>query len=144
MVFVYIKDLRNVFFDIRQILAKDGIFAFSAEFFNDDDNPQNGNDTTTKKQVYISPEKGKNNNTNTPTTTRIPGDQNKNSDDDDAHCESKKPYALQSCARYAHKRWYLEESAKEFGFVTKAFQVSPLQRKHNGRDVYGCLVILTL
>jgi len=139
-VFVYIKDLRNVFFDIRQILAKDGIFAFSAEFFNDDDNPQNGNDTM-KKQVYISPEKGKNNNNNTPT---IPDDQSKNNNDNEEHCESKKPYALQSCARYAHKRWYLEESAKEFGFVTKAFQVSPLQRKHNGRDVYGCLVILTL
>jgi len=98
-VFVYIKDLRNVFFDVKQILAPGGIFAFSVEFFDDNDN------SDTKEQ---------------------------------------KTYGLQSCARYAHKRWYLEDSAREFGFVTKAFRKAPLQRTHNGFDVYGCLVVLTI
>lgn len=103
-VFVYIKDLRNVFDDIRQILNKNGgIFAFSAEFLEES---------------------------------------NVNGDDDDA--ESAKPYALQSCARYAHKRWYLEQSATEWGFETKRFEptASPL-RQHNGINVFGVLVVLT-
>jgi len=55
-----------------------------------------------------------------------------------------KPYALQSCARYAHKRWYLEEITKEFGFESKFFEASPLKRQHNGRDVYTALVVLTI
>jgi len=97
-VFVYIEDLRNVFDDIRKILNKGGIFAFSAEIFEQDKNEGEGND--------------------------------------------EKPWALQSCARYAHKRWYLEESAKEFGFETRSFEVYPLQRKHDGRDVYNALVVL--
>jgi predicted glutamine amidotransferase/SAM-dependent methyltransferase len=96
-VFVYIMDLRNVFYDIRQILNDGGIFAFSAEFF-----------------------------------------------EQEAEGKDVKPYALQSCARYAHTRTYLEQSAKEFGFETKAFQTWSLQRKHNGRDVYGALVVLTV
>lgn len=106
-VFVYIKDLRNVFYDIRQILSNDGgIFAFSAEFFESEE-----------------PKKGENS---------------------ERDAETEKPYALQSCARYAHKRWYLEQCAQEFGFITKAFQTSPLQRKHDGKDVYGALVVLTV
>lgn len=96
-VFVYIKDLRSVFEDIRSILNPGGIFAFSAEFFD-------------------------------PKQDEFP----------------EKPYALQSCARYAHKRWYLEQSAKEFGFSTKAFEESPLRRKHDGNDVYAALVVLEL
>jgi len=98
-VFHYIQDLRNVFYDIRQILNKGGIFAFSAEFYEQDK-------------------------------------------EDDT--EPEKPYALQSCARFAHKRWYLEESVKEFGFEAKAFQTSSLQRKHNGRNVHVALVVLTV
>lgn len=100
-VFVYIQDLRDVFYDIRQILSADnGLFAFSAEFLEESatDNP-----------------------------------------DHDAPC------ALQYCARYAQKRWYLERSAKEMGFETKAFQATskPL-RKHNGVNVYGVLVVLAI
>lgn len=102
-VFVYIQDLRNVFYDIRQILIANnnngvGVFAFSAEVIDD------------------------------PITDNT----------------AEEPYVLQCCARYAHKRSYLEQSAKEFGFETKAFEVSPLQRTHNGRDVLGALVVLTV
>eukprot|EP00537_Pseudo-nitzschia_pungens_P002873 CAMPEP_0172368908 /NCGR_PEP_ID=MMETSP1060-20121228/29636_1 /TAXON_ID=37318 /ORGANISM="Pseudo-nitzschia pungens, Strain cf. cingulata" /LENGTH=533 /DNA_ID=CAMNT_0013093649 /DNA_START=90 /DNA_END=1691 /DNA_ORIENTATION=+ len=102
--FCYIKDLRSVFDDIRQIMIpNDGIFAFTTEIFDQD------------------------------------------RDDNDGGLDSNdKPYALQSCARYAHKRWYLEESIQEFGFETKAFEMTPLHRKHNGRDVYSVMVILTV
>ena len=101
-VFVYIKDLRNVFYDIRQILNDGGIFAFSVEFL----------------------------------------EQEKAEDTPDESTDNTDPYVLQSCARFAHLRWYLEQSAKDFGFETKAFQTSPLLRKHNGQDVYGALVVL--
>ena len=97
-VFVYIKDMKNVFSDIRQILDdNNGIFAFSAEFLEDADNDP----------------------------------------------EPEKPFALQRCARYAHKRWYLEQSVAEWGFVTKKFEATPSPiRKHDGMDVYGVLVVL--
>lgn len=95
----YVKDLQNVFSDIREILNDRGVFAFSAEFLE-----ENGNDP-----------------------------------------EPDKPYALQRCARYAHKKWYLEQSAKKVGFQTKQFQTSPSPlRKHDGVDVYGVLVVLTV
>jgi predicted TPR repeat methyltransferase len=96
-VFVYIQDLKNVFYDIRQIMDDtNGIFAFSAEFI----------------------------------------------DMDDDGVEDPAPYVLQACARYAHKRWYLEQITHEFGFVTKSFVPSLLQRSHAGHDVYGVLVVL--
>ena len=47
--------------------------------------------------------------------------------------------------RYAHKKWYLEESAKKVGFQTKQFQTSPSPlRKHDGCDVYGVFVVLVV
>ena len=101
--FCYIKDLRSVFDDIRQILNERGVFAFTVEFFEQDRDESDGDGDTNDK-----------------------------------------PYALQSCARYAHKRWYLEEITKEFGFETKFFETSPLKRQHNGRDVYAALVVLTI
>ena len=97
-VFVYIKDLRNVFDDIRQILNDGGIFAFSAEFL----------------------------------------------EESDKDAEPDKHYALQSCARYAHKRSYLEKSAQEWGFETKRFEPTTIPlRQHNGINVFGVLVVLT-
>jgi len=120
-VFVYIKDLRNLFDDVRKILNEGGIFAFSVEFWEQpredkkikDEKEQSSDDTTTTAL----------------TVTNL---------------ELEKPYVMQSCARYAHKRSYLEESANEFGFQTKVFQVSPLQRKHNELEIYGALVVLTV
>mmetsp|Transcript_11138 Transcript_11138/g.23480 ORF Transcript_11138/g.23480 Transcript_11138/m.23480 type:complete len:537 (+) Transcript_11138:225-1835(+) len=97
-VFIYIKDLMNVFSDIREILdSNNGVFAFSAEMLDAKDNDP----------------------------------------------EPEQPYALQRCARYAHKRWYIEECARQWGFATKKFQptATPL-RQHDGMDVYGVLVVL--
>lgn len=65
-------------------------------------------------------------------------------DDEVDDANHQKPYVLQSCARYTHERWYLEQSAKEFGFETKAFLASPLQRTHNGRNVCGALIVLAV
>jgi len=95
----YVKDLENVFSDIREILNNGGVFAFSAEFLEENENDP----------------------------------------------EPEQPYALQRCARYAHRKWYLEQSAKKVGFRTRDFQTSPTPlRKHNGVDVYGVLVVLTV
>ena len=100
-VFAYIQDLRNVFYDIRQILNDDaGVFAFSAEFIEGSEDPMIDN--------------------------------------------KEEPCVLTNAARYAHKRFYLEQIARDFGFVTKAFEPSLLQRKHAGQDVYGVLVVLTV
>jgi len=96
-VFVYIKDLRNVFEDVRRILNEGGIFAFSAEIFELD-----------QEEEEVEEE----------------------------------PWALQSCARYVHKKHWLEESAKDFGFKIKAFEASQLRRKHNGREVHNALFVL--
>lgn len=95
----YVKDLANVFSDIREILSNRGVFAFSAEFLADNESDP----------------------------------------------EPDEPYALQRCARYAHKKWYLEESAKKVGFQTKQFRTSPSPlRKHDGVDVYGVLCVLVV
>ena len=116
-VFCYIQDLKGVFEDVRRILNdQGGVFAFSAEFFQDEYDDDK-------------------------TTGVVAKEENNNPDKD--YSARSKPYAMQSCARYAHKRWYLEQSAREFGFQTKAFQISKLQRKHNGYDVYGALIVLT-
>jgi len=136
-VFVYIKDLRNVFFDIRQILSKDGIFAFSAEFFDDKNDNNKNEDTDTSDDDDSEHD-------NDDVTMMRSSNNNNSNKIKGATKTTSTPYELQSCARYAHKRWYLEESAKEFGFVTKAFRATPLHRKHNGHEVYGCLVVLTI
>jgi len=57
--------------------------------------------------------------------------------------EPEKPVALQRCARFAHKKWYIESSAKEWGFTTKHFQATPSPlRYHDNMGVYGALVVL--
>eukprot|EP00586_Coscinodiscus_wailesii_P005565 CAMPEP_0172489262 /NCGR_PEP_ID=MMETSP1066-20121228/19158_1 /TAXON_ID=671091 /ORGANISM="Coscinodiscus wailesii, Strain CCMP2513" /LENGTH=533 /DNA_ID=CAMNT_0013256985 /DNA_START=394 /DNA_END=1995 /DNA_ORIENTATION=+ len=59
--------------------------------------------------------------------------------------EPEKGYVLQRCARYAHKKWYLDESTKASGFATKAFQPTAVPlRQHNGANVYGVLVVLEI
>lgn len=96
-VFVYIQDLRSVFEAVRKCLNGNGVFAFSAELLECQDD----------------------------------GD------------EPEPPFVLQSCARYAHKRRYIEDLVAELGFRTCAFKVSPL-RKHEGRDVNGVLAIMSI
>ena len=126
-----------MFFDIRQILSKDGIFAFSAEFFDDKNDNNNNEDTDTTDDDDSEHD-------NDDVTMMRSSNNNSSNKINSATKTTSTPYELQSCARYAHKRWYLEESAKEFGFVTKAFRATPLHRKHNGHEVYGCLVVLTI
>jgi len=53
------------------------------------------------------------------------------------------PFVLQSCARFAHERSYIEGLAKEFGFETRAMETSSI-RKHEGSDVKGILTVLEL
>lgn len=50
---------------------------------------------------------------------------------------------LQSCARYAHKRIFIEAIASEFGFETKIIKESEL-RKHEGNSVNSVLVVMSL
>lgn len=50
---------------------------------------------------------------------------------------------LQSCARYAHERSYVESLASEFGFETKAMKTSDI-RIHEGRVIKGVLAVMTL
>jgi predicted TPR repeat methyltransferase len=50
---------------------------------------------------------------------------------------------LQSCARYAHERNYVESLASEFGFETKAMKTSDI-RIHEGRVIKGVLAVMTL
>lgn len=57
--------------------------------------------------------------------------------------EQHKNLVLQSCARYAHKRSYMEQMAHEFGFETKLQKESTL-RDHEGSVVKGVLVVMTL
>ena len=52
-------------------------------------------------------------------------------------------FVLQSCARFAHERSYIEDLVKEFGFETRAMETSRI-RKHEGRDVQGILTVLEL
>lgn len=52
-------------------------------------------------------------------------------------------FVLQSCARFAHQRTYVDELASEFGFEAKALETSDI-RRHNGRDVKGILAVFQL
>jgi glutamine amidotransferase len=49
---------------------------------------------------------------------------------------------LQSCARFAHERSYVEGLAAEFGFETKAKKETSSIRKHGRLDVKGILMVL--
>ena len=52
-----------------------------------------------------------------------------------------RPYVLHSCARFAHKRSYIEGLIREFGFKVRAMKTTPI-RKNQGRDVMGNLFVL--
>jgi len=52
-------------------------------------------------------------------------------------------FVLQSCARFAHKRHYVEKLVRDLGFEIKALKVSKL-RKNEGRDIEAVLGVLGL
>ena len=53
-------------------------------------------------------------------------------------------FVLQSCARFAHKRMYIRSLVKEFGFETLLSTESTVLRQHDGQDVLGALIVLSL
>ena len=57
--------------------------------------------------------------------------------------EGDRGYQLQPCARYAHTRQYVRETADKAGFQVETMEKSVL-RKNVGKDVIGTLAILTL
>jgi predicted TPR repeat methyltransferase len=52
----------------------------------------------------------------------------------------KHPYVLHSCARFAHKRSYIESLATDNGFDIVKLQICPI-RKNGGKDVSGLLAV---
>lgn len=59
-------------------------------------------------------------------------------DDDDS------AFVMQSCARFAHQRGYIENLGEEFGFKTLVLTESAALRQHDGKDVVGALFVLSL
>lgn len=53
-------------------------------------------------------------------------------------------FVMQSCARFAHKRWYILALTEEFGFETLLSTESMSLRQHHGTDVLGALIVLSL
>lgn len=53
-------------------------------------------------------------------------------------------FVLQSCARFAHKRRYIKSLVKVFGFETLLLTESAVLRQHDGKDVVGALIVLSL
>jgi len=53
-------------------------------------------------------------------------------------------FVLQSCARFAHKRRYIRSLVEEFGFETLLSTESAVLRQHEGKDVIGALIVLSL
>ena len=53
------------------------------------------------------------------------------------------PYKLHACARFAHKRSYLEELAGKNGFQLLRLEISSI-RKNQGQNVRGLLAVLKL
>eukprot|EP00581_Thalassiosira_minuscula_P007215 CAMPEP_0183706604 /NCGR_PEP_ID=MMETSP0737-20130205/3377_1 /TAXON_ID=385413 /ORGANISM="Thalassiosira miniscula, Strain CCMP1093" /LENGTH=530 /DNA_ID=CAMNT_0025934051 /DNA_START=132 /DNA_END=1724 /DNA_ORIENTATION=- len=53
-------------------------------------------------------------------------------------------FVLQSCARFAHKRSYIRSLTEEFGFETLLSTESTVLRQHDGKDVLGALIVLSL
>ena len=53
-------------------------------------------------------------------------------------------FVMQSCARFAHKHWYIWSLAEEFGFETLLSTESTILRQHDGKDVVGSLIVLSL
>lgn len=115
-VFAFVRDMRGVFQSVKRSLkSRNGIFAFSIEFID------LVKDTTTTA------------------TERLNNGIEK---EDRYRCEDKR-YVLQSCARYAHNRKYIESLFEEFGFETKVVKASNI-RKHEGIVVQGTLMVLTM
>ena len=65
-------------------------------------------------------------------------DESKEEDEDDPG------FVMQSCARFAHKRWYISQLCEEFGFHELLRKESTVLRQHRGKDVLGALVVLEL
>jgi predicted TPR repeat methyltransferase len=59
-------------------------------------------------------------------------------DDDD------EGFVMQSCARFAHKRWYIRTLAEKFAFETLSCKESTVLRKHGEKDVLGALIVLSV
>ena len=53
-------------------------------------------------------------------------------------------FVMQQCARFAHKKWYINALVEEFGFETLSFTGSTVLRQHSEKDVLGALVVLSL
>ena len=53
-------------------------------------------------------------------------------------------FVMQSCARFAHKRWYIRSMAEQFGFETLSCKESTVLRMHGETDVLGALIVLSL
>jgi predicted TPR repeat methyltransferase len=53
------------------------------------------------------------------------------------------PYRLHACARFAHKRSYLEELSEKNGFQLMKLEISSI-RKNQGQNVRGLLAVLKL
>lgn len=65
-------------------------------------------------------------------------DESKEEDEDDPG------FVMQSCARFAHKRWYISQLCEEFGFHELLRKESTVLRQHRHKDVLGALVVLEL
>ncbi|KAL7450247.1 hypothetical protein ACHAWC_002200 [Mediolabrus comicus] len=53
-------------------------------------------------------------------------------------------FVMQSCARFAHKRWYIAQLCEDFGFRELLSKESTVLRQHRGKDVLGALFVLQL
>lgn len=123
-VFVYVGDLRSVFQSVRDALEPGrGMFAFSAEFLEDDNDDNNGGDGA--NEAVNSPGEPSSEETKTPEDGK------------------RRPFVLQACARYAHERSYVEALAADCGFEVRAMETSVI-RTYEGREVRGALVVMSL
>jgi len=64
-------------------------------------------------------------------------------DNTDNQQQSQPPFVLQSCARFAHKRNYIETLVTDFGFEIKSIRGSKL-RKQGGKEVESVHALLQL
>ena len=60
-----------------------------------------------------------------------------NDDDDEG-------FVMQSCARFAHKRWNIRSLAGKFEFEILSCKESAVLRKHFDKDVLAALIVLSL
>jgi predicted TPR repeat methyltransferase len=64
--------------------------------------------------------------------------------DDSNDKENDAGFVMQSCARFAHKRWYIQSLIEANGFETLSCTESTVLRKHDELDVFGSLYVLSL